>query len=473
MGRRISIRVSQSDVTRVAAEVVAVKYAEGLVGSALAVASALGKTEEELAPELSSVGARCLLPGEGRIEPHKVLFLSVVSLARFDYIDVERFAFDVLVSLKDLAPETRHLALTLHGTGFGLSPSGVLRSEVKGISDAVAEGAHPPHLERVTIIDRDEAVVRELKEALPYLLPEGEIDAPSPPDSSFPSGSHQVRDSSPLSEGSEVYDVFVSHKSEDAEHALQVYDFLVSRGLRVFFSKESLPRLGSSEYHKQIDLAVDRARHMVVVASCRENLESRWVEYEWRMFLQLFLRGRKSGNLLSVITEDMDVDDLPNALSGFEAIRLMPGELEKLLGYVGRDESGDQGQGEGRTPNSSPSSRGSPVAASSLGSDPGRFARVGDFFVARNEVLEDSSWLRARGHAGTLSLGGTGDWRLPTLEQLGQIRSVSLFPDEWCCWSREEAGEGEAYYVHFDDGHVGRGPKTFGNGLRAIFAHEP
>ena len=54
MGRRISIQVSKGDVTRVAAEVVAVKYAEGLVGSALAVASALGKTEEELAAVLAN-----------------------------------------------------------------------------------------------------------------------------------------------------------------------------------------------------------------------------------------------------------------------------------------------------------------------------------------------------------------------------------------------------------------------------------
>lgn len=473
MGRRISIQVSKGDVTRVAAEVVAVKYAEGLVGSALAVASALGKTEEELAPGLSSVGTRCLLPAEGKIEAAKVLFLSVVSLARFDYIDVERFAFDVLAALSDLAPETRHLALTLHGTGFGLSPSRVLQSEVKGISDAVAEGAHPLQLERVTIIDRDDSIVAELRGALSYLLPGGEVEAPDPPDPSPPAGSRQRPDFSEPAEGSDFYDVFISHKSGDAKHALQVYDFLVSRGLRVFFSKESLPRLGSSEYHKQIDLAIDRARHMVVVASCRENLEARWVEYEWRMFLQLILKGRKNGNLLSVLAEDMDVDTLPNALSGFEAIRLMPGELERLLGYVGRDESEGHGQAGWRPPASPPHSRKSHVADPTLGSDPDRFARVGSFFVARTEVLENSSWLRARSHAGTLSMGGTGGWRLPTLDQLRQIRSASLFPDEWCCWSREEAGEGEAYYVHCDDGHVGRGPKTFGNGLRAIFVHEP
>ena len=32
-----------------------------------------------------------------------------------------------------------------------------------------------------------------------------------------------------------------------------------------------------------------------------------------------------------------------------------------------------------------------------------------------------------------------------------------------------EAGEAEAFYMHFDDGHVGQGPKTFANGISAVF----
>jgi hypothetical protein len=469
MGRSVKLDLRVGDVANVEADVVAVKYAEGLFGSALALARALGKTEEDLGEVLASVGSKHVLPGAGRIKAQKALFLSVVSLAQFDYIDVERFAFDVLDALKSSVPEVRHLALTLHGIGFGLSPSKVLHSEIKGCSDAIKARAYPQQLEGITIIDRDEEIVEQLKSTLAYLLPRQVIETPSAPAPSTQARSSQADNLIPPSAG---FDVFISYKSADIEHARRVYDLLVSKDLRVFFSKESLPRLGSGEYHKQIDVAIEKTRHMVVVTSSRANVEAKWVEYEWRMFLRLFLKGRKTGNLITVITEEMDIEALPNALGGFEAIRLIPGELERLLEYVKKDESVDEGQDAPAVPPSLPRAVEGRVDVSDILTDPNRFTRIADFFVSRTEVLEDTSWLRAREYAGNLAIDGTGGWRLPTIDQLRHIRTASLFPEEYCYWSRKEAGRDEAYYVHYDDGHVGRGPKTFGNGLRAIFVYE-
>jgi hypothetical protein len=126
----------------------------------------------------------------------------------------------------------------------------------------------------------------------------------------------------------------VSFKSEDQRFARTVYDLLVSCGLRVFFSRESLPRLGSADYHREIDRAIDRANNMVVVGTLREHIESKWVEYEWRLFLGEKLAGRKSGNLVTVLAGNLTPGDLPITLRNFEAIRLAPGDIERLPEYV-------------------------------------------------------------------------------------------------------------------------------------------
>lgn len=133
------------------------------------------------------------------------------------------------------------------------------------------------------------------------------------------------------------YDVFISYKSQDEQHARVVYTILTSRGLNVFFSRASLPTLGSAEYHQQIDLAIERSRNMVVVTSAAKHVNSRWVEYEWRLFLGEKLAGRKQGNLVTVLAEGLSPSELPISLRHLEAIPLAPGDLERLVRYVARE----------------------------------------------------------------------------------------------------------------------------------------
>ena len=68
--------------------------------------------------------------------------------------------------------------------------------------------------------------------------------------------------------------VFISAKSADYEYAREVFRFLSSRGIAAFLSDVSLPELGSSDYRREIDRALDEAHHMVVVTSSREHVES-------------------------------------------------------------------------------------------------------------------------------------------------------------------------------------------------------
>jgi peptidoglycan hydrolase-like protein with peptidoglycan-binding domain len=128
--------------------------------------------------------------------------------------------------------------------------------------------------------------------------------------------------------------VFISAKSADYESARQVYQFLISKGTRAFFSQESLPTLAISDYRKQIDQALDQAKHLILVASSLEHVLSPWVEAEWGLFLNEKRSGRKTGNLVTLAVGDLRAADLPASLRYYSVIPFRADTLEQVLQYV-------------------------------------------------------------------------------------------------------------------------------------------
>ncbi|MBU7007153.1 toll/interleukin-1 receptor domain-containing protein [Phosphitispora fastidiosa] len=131
--------------------------------------------------------------------------------------------------------------------------------------------------------------------------------------------------------------VFISAKSEDFPYAEEIYKFLRGKGVPVFFSRESLPALGNSDYRKQIDKYLDMVQHMIVVASSVDNVLSQWVEGEWGFFINEKRSGRKAGNIVTVIVGSLNISDLPPSLRYYEVIPFE--ESDKVLKYVVQDAS--------------------------------------------------------------------------------------------------------------------------------------
>jgi hypothetical protein len=127
-------------------------------------------------------------------------------------------------------------------------------------------------------------------------------------------------------------DVFISARSVDYDHAQAVYDFLIGHHVAAFFSRESLPELGISDYRKQIDQALDETRHMIVVTSSVENVNSSWVEAEWGFFISEKRSGRKGGNLVTLVVGGLPPAALPPSLRYYEVIPFA--DFERVLGYV-------------------------------------------------------------------------------------------------------------------------------------------
>jgi len=130
--------------------------------------------------------------------------------------------------------------------------------------------------------------------------------------------------------------VFISANHRDYRFASEVYDYLRSHGIPVFFSDQSLPELGSSDYRKEIDKALDAAKHMIVVTSSSANVNSSWVEAEWGLFINEKRSGRKPGNIVTVAVDPLGPSELPASLRYYEVIPFDPEQLSRLLRYVAR-----------------------------------------------------------------------------------------------------------------------------------------
>jgi len=129
--------------------------------------------------------------------------------------------------------------------------------------------------------------------------------------------------------------IFLSAKSEDYEAARRVYSYLTEHGYSVFFSNQTLPRMGNSDYRREIDRALEQAKHLVLVTSRKEYAESKWVEAEWGSFINEKRSGRKDGNIIVLLGGSMQICDLPISLRSFETRFLgNPETLEQILSYL-------------------------------------------------------------------------------------------------------------------------------------------
>ena len=117
----------------------------------------------------------------------------------------------------------------------------------------------------------------------------------------------------------ENYDVFISCKSDDYGYAEQVYEFLVSSGKKVFLASREIRKLGDSEYRDVIERALECSTHIIVLASNAEYILSKWVKYEWGLFLNGKLDGTKKGNIITIL-KDIEPKDIYFGLRAYQSI---------------------------------------------------------------------------------------------------------------------------------------------------------
>ena len=120
------------------------------------------------------------------------------------------------------------------------------------------------------------------------------------------------------------YDMFICYKetteggsrTKDSTIAQDIYHQLTNDGYRVFFAKITLEDKLGHQYEPYIFSALNSAKVMLVVGTCKEHFGAVWVRNEWSRFLALMKKDRS--RLLIPCYRDMDAYDIPEELSALQ-----------------------------------------------------------------------------------------------------------------------------------------------------------
>lgn len=121
------------------------------------------------------------------------------------------------------------------------------------------------------------------------------------------------------------YDIFICYKETnengqrtlDSVLAQDVYDLLVEKGYRVFFSRITLEDKLGTQYEPYIFAALNSARVMLVFGTDYEYFNAVWVKNEWGRFLKLMASDK--GKYLIPCYKNIDAYDMPKEFQKLQA----------------------------------------------------------------------------------------------------------------------------------------------------------
>jgi len=164
------VEVVQGDVLNFAADVLALKYAQHYYGSDRAVSEFLlkrGVAADEIKP---APGKYALLDSSHFLPCPRVLFVGVPPLVEFGYVEIERWAHRAIAIVAEHYSGAVHVAITLHGPGFGLDEIEALHAQIRGILSAARAAAGAGRSIRVSIVELTAARLERLQTALSEII---------------------------------------------------------------------------------------------------------------------------------------------------------------------------------------------------------------------------------------------------------------------------------------------------------------
>ncbi|MDE6005191.1 MAG: toll/interleukin-1 receptor domain-containing protein [Oscillospiraceae bacterium] len=128
-----------------------------------------------------------------------------------------------------------------------------------------------------------------------------------------------------ISSKEEPFDVFICYKETDAAGnrtvdsiiAQDIYENLMEKGYKVFFSRITLEDKLGSAYEPYIFAALNSARIMLVIGTKSEYFNAVWVKNEWSRYLSLIEQGQKK--VVIPCYRDMSPYDMPEKFISFQS----------------------------------------------------------------------------------------------------------------------------------------------------------
>lgn len=165
------ISIECADVANYPCDVLIMKYAQDFYGADAVVASLLMKSRADVSNISPRPGEHVLLSSNGRIAANRILFVGVLDLYQFEYGQIREFAKFSMQVLAEEMPTAKHIAMTMHGVGYGLDEREAFLSQLGGLLDALKEGIIPSSLERLVIVEKNQGRAIRLREILEEYLP--------------------------------------------------------------------------------------------------------------------------------------------------------------------------------------------------------------------------------------------------------------------------------------------------------------
>ncbi len=170
----IRVTIETDDALRFRADVLVLKHAQALYGVDGAAYEKLVAAGTE--PKLPKLGAHQALPSSHALGADRVLFIGVEPLSEFGYGEIREFGRRAISILASDKQSTRHVALTIHGTGYGLDETESFESELAGVIEAIAQNDYPEDLEVISFVEQDRNRAKRLATVLARLLPKGRLN---------------------------------------------------------------------------------------------------------------------------------------------------------------------------------------------------------------------------------------------------------------------------------------------------------
>ena len=146
-----------------------------------------------------------------------------------------------------------------------------------------------------------------------------------------------------VSSKEEPYDIFICYKETDPNGdrtidsviAQDVYDALIEKGYRVFFSRITLEDRLGEEYEPYIFAALNSAKVMLAFGTDYEYYNAVWVKNEWNRFLSLIEKGDKK--TLIPCYKGIDAYDMPKEFARLQAQDMgKVGAIQDLVRGIGK-----------------------------------------------------------------------------------------------------------------------------------------
>jgi hypothetical protein len=170
MSTKINFQLEYADIKEFEADILVLKYAQLKYGVDRLISDDLVEYGVKLNKISPGINKSTLIDNVGTSSFKKILFIGVSHINDFGYQEIKRFATQSLDVLKESAPETEHIAMTIHGVGYGLDENEALLSQLAGLFEGIQRNDFPQALKRISIIEHNYERVLRLQSVLDSYL---------------------------------------------------------------------------------------------------------------------------------------------------------------------------------------------------------------------------------------------------------------------------------------------------------------